>query len=251
VPSNPPSRSVALLAAASLALVACGGGDDDDTTSAQIDDQIVIDPEVVAQARENAENADEVAEARVESEQAADATADDTTADDESAVSDDTGAEPPPTTLPVAQADEDELDSVLNSLTVFNQCLTDQGYEFIGAPGFGGATADQFEQPYVQALGACATSSNILESFDAFGNAQDNRTPEEIAQFNFGLPVFRECMIARGWTVGELVPDERGALGFGTELSPPAGSDGFGTDDVSDCRLEAEQYVADNFEADT
>lgn len=250
MPSNHRSRSLALVATAALVLAACGGGDDDDTTSAQIDDQIVIDPDVVAQAREDAENADEVEQARVESEQAADTIADDTATDGEPAT-DDAGAAPPPTTLAVAEAEEDELDSVLNALTVFNQCLSDEGYEFIGAPGINGGTADQFEQPYVEALGACATSSNILESFDAFGSAQDNRTPEEIAQFNFGLPVFRDCMIARGWTVGELVPDERGALGFGTELSPPAGSDGFGTDDVSDCRLEAEQYVADNFEADT
>lgn len=234
------------LFAISLAVVltACsGGGGADDPTSGRIDDQVVIDPDAVAAAREQAEVT--AAPATVAAPDPV------TTATPTSDGSGDAAASPDataPTTLPVAEAEEDELDSLLNSLTVFNDCLSADGFEFIGAPGIDGATADQFEEPYLASLGKCATASNVVEALENFGAAQENRTPEEIAAFNFGLPVFRDCMIGRGWTVGELVPDERGALTFGNALTPPAGTDGFGTDDVAECRLEAEQYVADNYE---
>lgn len=219
-------------------LAACSGGGSDDAATGQIDDQVVIDPADVAAAREQAE----VTAAPATVVPAAPATT--APATDGSVAPDPVAA----TTVPVAEAEEDELDSLLNSLTVFNDCLSADGFEFIGAPGIDGATADQFEEPYLASLGKCATSSNVVEALENFGAAQENRTPEEIAAFNFGLPVFRECMIGRGWTVGELVPDERGALTFGNALTPPAGTDGFGTDDVAECRLEAEQYVADNYE---
>jgi hypothetical protein len=251
------TRSISALCVALVVGACSGGGSGGESATARIDDQVVIDPELVAEARERADGDDDLAEASAAD---VDETGVDETAPPTEPGAADTGAEgdaaqaSPATTEPaieVAEADEDELDSLLNSLTLFNNCLADDGFDFVGAPGIGGATADQFEQPYLQSLGRCATSSNILQSLENFGAAQENRTQEEIAQFNFGLPVFRDCMIGLGWTVGELVPDEQGALNFGNVLEPPDDADGFGTDDVSACRLEAEQYVADNFEADT
>jgi hypothetical protein len=235
-------RTLPLALTVIVAVTACGGGGDE-TADAKISTGVVIDPDEVAAARERIDSEDEIEAASA-----------DTTvptgegSDAGEAGSDEPAPETTVDTLPVAEAEEDELDSLLNSLTVFNQCLSDDGFEFIGAPGIAGATADQFDEPYLQSLGKCATSSNVVQAFQDYGSAQENRSPEAIAAYNFGLPVFRECMIGRGWKVGELVPDAKGALGFGTELSPPPGSDGFGTDDVADCRLEAEQYVADNYD---
>ena len=236
-------RRVCSIALACAVASACSSGGDDDAQEISIDDQVVVDPEAVAAAREQIENADDVEPATAATTTAAPAA--ETDAGDETV--DDA---PPETTIAVAEAEEDELDSLLNSLTVFNNCLADDGFEFIGAPGADGATADSFEQPYLQSLGRCAAASNIVASIEAFGNAQANLTPEEIEQFNFGLPVFRECLTALGWTVGELVPDERGALGFDGQLQPPDGASGIPTDDVQTCRLEAQQYVEDNFESD-
>jgi len=232
-----PRRVIAVLTPMVLVIGACGGGDSGSAV-AEIDSGVVIDPEQVAAARERIESDDELQAATA-------APATDVGAQDDTPTP---TSQPADTTLPVAEADEDELDSLLNALTVFNQCLDADGFEFIGAPGIAEGTADQFDEPYLQSLGKCATASNVLDALQGYGSAMENRTPEEIAAFNFGLPVFRDCMIALGWTVGELVPDEKGALGFGTELTPPPGSDGFGTDDVSSCRLEAEQYVADNYD---
>jgi len=236
------NRILAAVIVATMTLAACGGSGDDGTTQqAQINDQIVIDPDLVAEARESIDNADQVEQA--------------STGDTDRAIDDEPASDEPTSTtepeIEVAEAEEDELDGVLNSLTMFNNCLADDGYEFIGAPGIGDATADEFEEPYLASLGKCATSSDILNSFDAYSSAQENRTPEEVAQTNYGLPIFRDCMIALGWDVGELVPDEKGALGFGGVLNPPDDADGFATEDVSDCRLEAEQYVADNYESDS
>lgn len=245
-----PRRHSLLLIPLVIAAAACSGGDDDAGTEIQIDDQVVVDPDAVAAAREQVDNADDVeaASAPVETEPAAS----DPEPDDEGDQAD--SAEPtdeaPETTIEIAEAEEDELDSLLNSLTVFNSCLAEDGFEFMGAPGIDGASAEEFEQPYLQSLGRCAAVSNIAASIQSFGEAQASLTPEEIEQTNFGLPVFRECLIGLGWTVGELVPDERGALGFDGQLQPPDGGLGVNTDDITDCRLEAEQYVADSFEAD-
>jgi hypothetical protein len=230
--------------------VGCSSGSDDgDSTSVQIDDQVVVDPDLVAAARERQGNDDELAEATAATDPAETAEPTASTADQpaEQVTPETTEPEAEPE-IEVAEAEEDELDGLLNSLTMFNNCLAADGFEFAGAPGIEGATADQFEQDYLASLGKCATSSNILQAFENFGSAQESRTPEEIATFNFGLPVFRNCIIGRGWVVGELVPDEKGALGFDGTLQPPGDANDFATDDIADCRLEAEQYVAENYD---
>ena len=161
--------------------------------------------------------------------------------------------------IDVATAEEDPLDGLLNALSVFQSCLEDEGFEFIGAPGQpgpDGETADpsSFTPDYLQALQKCATESNILESFQAFGEAQANLTTEQIEALNFGLPTFGECLERLGWTVGELIPDERGALSFGANgagLTPPEDSEGlFPVDDINNCRQEATEYTEANYVAD-
>ena len=131
--------------------------------------------------------------------------------------------------------------------------------EFIGAPGQpgpDGETVDpsSFTPEYLQALQRCATQSNILESFSSFSEAQENLTPEDITELNFGIPVFGECLERLGWEVGEIIPDERGALGFGTNgqgLTPPADAEGiFPSGDIQTCRQEAQTYFDENYVAE-
>lgn len=241
-------RWIAIAMVAAFVASACGGGDGDEGTSQGTiqGDTVVVDQDQLAEARAELEAEEEGDEPELASasESGLDESTD--TGDGEDEADEDE--------IEVAEAEEDELDGLLNSVTIFNQCLDDEGYEFMGAPGQDGAVVDDFEQGYLQALGACAAESNIVASLQAFGEAQANLTPEEIAENNFGLPFFKECMEGLGWTVGDLVPDERGALGFGGDggagLTPPDGQSALDLDDVNTCRLETETYVAENYVAD-
>ena len=161
--------------------------------------------------------------------------------------------------IEVSEAEEDPLDGVLNAVSKFQSCLADEGVEFIGAPGQPGPDGNvvdpsEFTAEYLGALQMCATESDILNSFTAFSEAQANLTPEEITQLNFGIPVFKECMERLGWEVADLVPDERGQLGFGTTgtgLTPPEGTEGLlNTDDINECRQESQQYAEENYEVE-
>jgi hypothetical protein len=219
---------------------ACGGGDDTGGTAAVQGDQVVIDPEAVAAARDSLDETDQPGELTID-EADPDALAG---GDGGDSADDDEGIE-------VAEADEDELDGLLNSLTQFNACLADDGFEFIGAPGFGDGGPEDFDDAYLAALGACAAESDILAASEGFASAQSELTPEEIEQNNLGLPAFRDCMIGLGWEVGELVPDERGALTFAGDdgtfgLTPPDGGGlaDFDAGDIDRCRTEAEKFVA-------
>ena len=122
--------------------------------------------------------------------------------------------------IDVATAEEDPLEGLLNGLSIFNTCMDDEGFEFIGVPGQPGPDGetldpDQIEPGYIEALQKCATQSNILDSLQTYSDAQANLTTEQIAQTNFGIPVFKECMERLGWEVEELAPDARGLLQFG------------------------------------
>lgn len=219
---------------------ACGSGDGGDDTAAGVQGaQVVIDPEAVADARDRLDESDQPDELTIDE-------ADPDTLGGTGDATDDDDA------IAVAEAEEDELDGLLNALTQFNTCLADEGFEFIGAPGFGDGGPADFDDAYLAALGACAAESNILAASEGFASAQSELTPEEIERNNLGLPVFRDCMIGLGWEVGELVPDERGALTFagddggGFGLTPPGGGGigDFDAGDIDQCRTEAEQFVA-------
>ncbi len=253
-PQTAEPRSIVRVAGILLALLmvatACGGDDGDGgSTEGTIEGETIVVPqeqlEEALAARDGETDEDEPEPLSSEN---TDVTGQDASDDDGDGGTGDEAE------IEVAEAEEDELDGLLNAVTMFNSCLGDEGFEFMGAPGQDGAAADEFEGDYLAALGKCATESDILAAFQAFGDAQANLTPEEIEETNFGLPVFKECMEDLGWEVAELVPDERGALGFGgpgagTGLTPPEGTDALDLEDVSTCRLAAEQHVADNFEA--
>ncbi len=239
------SRRLVVLCAATIMLAAaCGSGDTDGEAAGSIQDDIVVSQAQIDDAIAE-RDADEQPEVAVAPE-----------ADPPPEESDD---ENEPTTdetdeIEVTEADEDALDGLLNALNVFNSCLADEGYELDGFPGDdSGRTAEDFEEGYISALITCNTTSGITDALTSFGEANANLTAEEIKQVNFGSPTFKECLEDLGWEVGELIPDERGALGFGEtgfEFTAPGGDSlsDFNTDDINACRLEAEQYVTENFE---
>jgi len=235
--------------------LACGGGGSGDTDEGTVvvggqGGQQVVDSDVIADAQEQrASNEEGESQAEtlsvedVEVEELNETPAEETEEDD----------------IEVSESEEDPLDNLLNAVSIFQSCLDDEGFEFIGAPGQpgpDGETVDpsEFDQGYLQALQKCAVESNILESFTSFSEAQANLTPEDIAQLNFGIPVFKECMERLGWEVDDLVPDERGQLGFGTTgtgLTPPEGTEGLlNTDDINECRQEATTYTQENYVAE-
>tara|TARA_B100001250_G_scaffold220700_1_gene189311 strand:- start:1800 stop:2549 length:750 start_codon:yes stop_codon:yes gene_type:complete len=233
-----------------LSSLACGGGSSDEESGNAVvieSAQVVINTEAVEPAEAQEENSNEEAETL---------SVDDVEVEELNTESEEVEEEEG---IDVATAEEDPLDGLLNAVAKFQGCLDDDGVEFIGAPGQPGPDGEvtdpsAFTSEYLQSLQKCATQSNILESFQAFGEAQANLTPEDIAQLNFGIPVFGECLERLGWEVGEIVPDERGALGFGANgsgLTPPENSDGiFPTEDINTCRQESTTYVAENYVAD-
>ena len=157
--------------------------------------------------------------------------------------------------IDVATAEEDPLEGILNALSVFTTCIEEEGFEFIGVPGQPGPDGEildpaDIEPGYIEALQKCATQSNILESFQNYSDAQANLTTEQIAEINFGIPVFKECMERLGWEVDEPTPDARGLLQFGQNgagLTPPEGTDQLDPEDISSCRSEAQTYTSDNY----
>ena len=157
--------------------------------------------------------------------------------------------------IDVATAEEDPLEGILNALSVFTTCIEEEGFEFVGVPGQPGPDGEildpaDIEPGYIEALQKCATESNILESFQSYSDAQANLTTEQIAEINFGLPVFQECMERLGWEVEEPVPNERGLLEFGqngTGLTPPEGTDDLDPEDIGSCRNEAQIYTTENY----
>jgi|TARA_B100001996_G_scaffold381002_1_gene369563 hypothetical protein len=232
-----------------LSSLACGGGSSGDESGNAVvieSAKVVINTEAVEQAETQESSGEEAATLSVE-----DVEVEELNTESEEVVEEEG--------IDVATAEEDPLDGLLNAVAKFQGCLDDDGVEFIGAPGQPGpdgevADPSAFTSEYLQSLQKCATQSNILESFTAFGEAQANLTPEDIAQLNFGIPVFGECLERLGWEVGEIVPDERGALGFGANgsgLTPPENSDGiFPTEDINNCRQESTAYVEENYVAD-
>jgi hypothetical protein len=97
------------------------------------------------------------------------------------------------------------------ALTVFNTCLGEVGYSFVGLPG---QTDDPVaaEPGYIGALISCNNESGI-GAILAEQNArqQDLTADQKVAINESGRTVF-ECLIDRGWDLGELQPNENGIL---------------------------------------
>ena len=72
--------------------------------------------------------------------------------------------------------------------------------------------------------------------YQEFQTSRAELTPDEIRQENEDFIELADCLRKRGWTVGELRPDEAGLLNPGDEFSGPDGQ--IVTDDIRDCVSE-------------
>ena len=147
------------------------------------------------------------------------------------------------TTLPQEELDPGE--ALFEAVGVFQSCLDAEGYEFIGIP-FQEETdpeAPVNQQPYIDALVACAARSQIQERLAEADAARADLTAEEVENQNRQFIAFRDCMVGRGWGIPEPVPNEQGLLfgGFASTTSwvAPPGESLTTSDDLGECQSEA------------
>ena len=234
-------RTTATAALIALLATSCGG------SSADADDD--AGPNIVVQG-ENALDIEEVVTTTTEAEtlDAAGGAAEGGGEDgDEPA---DEEAPEPEDTIPQNDDDGDEIDNIFSAMSIFNNCLKDEGREFIGIPGAEETEADDpvNDPAYIEVLVQCAAVSQIQEAFTALDTASNNLTQDEILERNRGLVVWKDCMVGRGWTISDLEPDDNGLLSPGIPEAPE-GENILESDDLKECTDIARAQVAEEDEA--
>ncbi len=115
------------------------------------------------------------------------------------------------TTLSVTEANRSFQVRLGTALTVFNTCLADAGYTFVGLPG---QSTDPVaaEPEYLAALISCNNESGIGSILAEQDSRQKSLTADQKVAINeSGRQVF-DCLIERGWDLGELQPNQNGIL---------------------------------------
>jgi hypothetical protein len=148
-------------------------------------------------------------------------------------------------TVPLAE--DDPQTAFFTAVGTFTQCLDERGFTFIGIPDQANPSSPTNEPTYLEALGTCASKSNILQALEEVRAFEDALTPEEIEERNESYLTWRDCMIDRGWGIPEPKPDEKGRLfTFGNagqngppQFDAPAGEDLLTSDDFGACLEEA------------
>ena len=126
---------------------------------------------------------------------------------------------------------------MMDALEEFNNCLADEGVEFIGPPNTELGPDDPVNQPeYIQALTLCAAQSGIVDAMQEFQSSRVGRTPEQIREDNEQFIELADCLRGKGWTVSDPIPDADGSLGPGEDFSGPDGDLAIG--DIRDCISE-------------
>ncbi len=133
----------------------------------------------------------------------------------------------------------------------FSSCLDADGFTFMGVPDATLGPDDPLNQPaYLEALGACAARSQILEKIQAADAERAELSPAEIEESNRTYLIFRECMVGRGWQIPEPTPDETGLLFAGYQAAAswqaPPGEAIADSDDVEECADQADVDLGSN-----
>ena len=140
-------------------------------------------------------------------------------------------------TIPLAEEEVPAGLKMMDALEEFNNCLADEGVEFIGRPNTDLGPDDPVNQPgYIQALTLCAAQSGIVEAMQEFQSSRVGRTPEQIREDNEQFIELADCLRGKGWTVSDPIPDADGSLGPGEDFSGPDGDLAIG--DIRDCISE-------------
>ena len=148
-----------------------------------------------------------------------------------------TTTQPPKETIPLAEEDIDPGLKLMDALGGFNSCLAEEGFEFMGLPNEeAGAGALVNSPDYLEALGLCNSRTGIGDAFQEFQAARSDLTPQQIREDNEDFILLTECLRQKGWTIGELLPDENGLLGPGGSFQSSGGE--INTDEIRDCVSE-------------
>lgn len=140
-------------------------------------------------------------------------------------------------TIPLAEEEVPAGLKMMDALEEFNNCLADEGVEFIGPPNTDLGPDDPVNQPeYIQALTLCAAQSGIVDAMQEFQSSRVGRTPEQIREDNEQFIELADCLRGKGWTVSDPIPDADGSLGPGEDFSGPDGD--LAIDDIRDCISE-------------
>lgn len=140
-------------------------------------------------------------------------------------------------TIPLAEEEVPAGLKMMDALEEFNNCLAEEGVEFIGPPNTDLGPDDPVNQPeYIQALTLCAAQSGIVDAMQEFQSSRVGRTPEQIREDNEQFIELADCLRGKGWTVSDPIPDADGSLGPGEDFSGPDGD--LAIDDIRDCISE-------------
>jgi hypothetical protein len=149
-----------------------------------------------------------------------------------------TTTQPPKETIPLAEEDINPGLKLMDSLEDFNTCLDSEGFGFLGIPNEEAGPDALVNQPdYLEALGLCNSRTNIGAVYQEFLTSRSELTPQQIREDNEQFIELTVCLKRKGWTIGDLTPNESGLLNPGDEFSGPDG--GMNTDDIRACVSEA------------
>ncbi|MDP7125145.1 MAG: hypothetical protein QF367_07785 [Acidimicrobiales bacterium] len=149
-----------------------------------------------------------------------------------------TTTEPPKETIPLAEEDINPGLKLMDTLDNFNTCLDGEGYGFLGIPNEeAGANAPVNQPDYLEALGLCNSRTNVASVYQEFITSRSELTPEQIREDNEQFIELTDCLKRKGWSIGDLTPNESGLLNPGADFSSPDG--GIDTEDIRDCVSEA------------
>jgi len=148
-----------------------------------------------------------------------------------------TTTQPPKETIPLAEEDINPGLKLMDALENFNSCLDSEGFEFMGLPNEEAGPGAVVNSPdYLEALSLCNSRTGIATAFQDFQTARTNLAPDQIREDNEEFIALTECLRQKGWTIGELLPDENGLLGPGGSFQNSDGE--INTDEIRDCVSE-------------
>jgi len=147
-----------------------------------------------------------------------------------------TTTQPPKETIPIEEEEVNPGIKLMDSLDGFNSCLSSEGWSFIGIPNQEAGPEDPANNPeYIQALILCNSRTGVGEAFQEFQASRSEMDPDEIREQNEQTIRLGDCLRGKGWSVGELTPNEDGLLNP-TEFQSPDGD--IDTNDIRDCISE-------------
>ena len=147
-----------------------------------------------------------------------------------------TTTQPPKETIPIEEEEVNPGVKLMDSLDGFNSCLSSEGWSFIGIPNQEAGPEDPSNNPqYIQALILCNSRTGVGEAFQEFQASRSEMDPDEIREQNEQTIRLGDCLRGKGWSVGELTPNEDGLLNP-TEFQSPDGD--IDTNDIRDCISE-------------